>query len=161
MERVKKILVPTDFSAATKDVLDFVIEVAKPFQSEVTLLHVTETSDPYAEPPMFYSDREFFETQASSLKEEIEALLNKYKDILEKEGIENVKLDFITGNPFVEIVKYTEKLDCDLVAIGSHGQTDLEHVFLGSVAEQVVRNATCPVVTIKKRGFKFKPVWQK
>ncbi|HLB59822.1 MAG TPA: universal stress protein [Bdellovibrionota bacterium] len=158
MAAIKKILVPIDFSPATEDIVKFVTDFAKPLGSEVELLHVAETSDIYANPPLLYSDREFFETRVATLKEEIEALLQKYSDLMAKKGIK-VHATWVSGNPFIEIVKIAKEKGFDLIAMGSHGRSGLEHVFLGSVAEQVLHNSPCPVLTLKKRGFKFKPLW--
>lgn len=156
---INKILVPIDFSAATEDVIVHAKYFAKQFKSELELFHVSEVADVYADTPLVYSDKENFEKHASNLKEEIDALLSKYSEKIKSEGI-NCNIYFCSGNPFVEIVKRAIENSCNLIVLGSHGRSGLEYVFMGSVSEQVVRNAPCPVLTVKKRGFKFKPLWQ-
>jgi nucleotide-binding universal stress UspA family protein len=59
------------------------------------------------------------------------------------------------GTPFVEIVRYAKEHDIDLIVLGTHGRTGLKHVLLGSVAENVVRKASCPVLTVRPSGHKF------
>ncbi|OGQ36000.1 MAG: hypothetical protein A3F16_08235 [Deltaproteobacteria bacterium RIFCSPHIGHO2_12_FULL_43_9] len=156
--QIKKILVPIDFSPATDDVIEYALSIGKHFNGELNLFHVSEVADVYAETPLAYSDKEFFERHASNLKEEIEALLSAYSDKAKKEGVDS-KMSFVSGNPFVEIIKKAKDDACDLIVIGSHGRSGLEYVFMGSVSEQVVRNSPCPVLVVKKRGFKFKPLW--
>jgi nucleotide-binding universal stress UspA family protein len=157
--KVNKILVPVDFSEATEDLIAYAKYIAKQFNSQIDLFHVTEVADVYADTPLAYSDKEYFEKHAANLKEEIEALLLKYSEKLKAQGLK-CDISFCSGNPFVEIVKRARERLYDLIVLGSHGRSGLEYVFMGSVSEQVVRNAPCPVLTVKKRGFKFKPLWQ-
>ena len=60
-----------------------------------------------------------------------------------------------TGNPFVEIVRYAREENIDLIVLGTHGRTGLVHVLLGSVAERVVRQAGCPVLTVRPKTHGF------
>lgn len=55
------------------------------------------------------------------------------------------------GIPFNEIVNKGEKLEMDIIVIGTHGRSGLAHVMMGSVAEKVVRKAPCPVLTVRIR----------
>lgn len=158
--QMKKILVPIDFSPATDDVINYAVFFAKQCNGELELFHVSEVADVYAETPLAYSDKEFFERHAANLKEEIEALLSSYSAKIAKEGVKSM-MGYVSGNPFVEIIKKAKDDAFDLIVIGSHGRSGLEYVFMGSVSEQVVRNSPCPVLIVKKRGFKFKPLWHK
>ena len=78
--------------------------------------------------------------------EEIEARF-KEKD---KFGISTVVL---TGHASTEICRYAAKENCDLIVIATHGRTGLKHMVLGSTAEQVVRHAPCPVLTLRITDF--------
>ena len=65
----------------------------------------------------------------------------------------------VSGSPFLEIVSYAKENQAkenqiDLIAIGTHGRTAY-HIIMGSVAEKVVRHATCPVLTVRKNGHQF------
>jgi len=64
-------------------------------------------------------------------------------DVLEVETI------VVKGVPFNEIINAATEINVDLIVIGTHGRTGLSHVMLGSVAEKVVRKATCPVLTVR------------
>jgi nucleotide-binding universal stress UspA family protein len=54
-----------------------------------------------------------------------------------------------TGDPLFEIVEHARTGHVDLIVMGTHGRTGVSHLFLGSVAERVVRTATCPVLTVR------------
>ena len=59
------------------------------------------------------------------------------------------------GTPFEEIVRFAREKDIDLIVMGTHGHTGLAHLFLGSVAEKVVRRAPCPVLTVRHPEHEF------
>jgi nucleotide-binding universal stress UspA family protein len=58
------------------------------------------------------------------------------------------------GVPFDQILKVAKRLRCDLIVVATHGRTGLAHVVMGSVAENVVRRATCPVLTVRPPRIK-------
>jgi nucleotide-binding universal stress UspA family protein len=60
----------------------------------------------------------------------------------------HVSLQLRTGTPYVEIVRLAKDQGMDLIVVGTHGRGALSHMVLGSVAEKVVRNAACPVLTV-------------
>jgi nucleotide-binding universal stress UspA family protein len=62
-----------------------------------------------------------------------------------------VKAYLRVGSPFEEIVQMADKLDVDLIIVGSHGCTGLTHLLVGSTAERVVEHAPCPVLVVKER----------
>ena len=59
------------------------------------------------------------------------------------------------GSPFLEIIRYAKEKGIDLIVIGTHGRTGLAHVFMGSVAEKVVRKAPCPVLSVRHPEHEF------
>jgi nucleotide-binding universal stress UspA family protein len=59
------------------------------------------------------------------------------------------------GPPFLEIVRYAKETAIDLIVIGTHGRTGLAHVFMGSVAEKVVRKSPCPVLSVRHPEHEF------
>ena len=68
----------------------------------------------------------------------------------------NVSGIFAAGLPFMEIIKAAKEQKADMIVMGTHGRTGLEHVLMGSVAEKVVRRAPCPVLTVKHPDHEFK-----
>jgi nucleotide-binding universal stress UspA family protein len=53
-----------------------------------------------------------------------------------------------------QIIQAARRFKCDLIVLATHGRTGLKHVLMGSVAENVVRRASCPVLTVRPRGFR-------
>jgi len=62
----------------------------------------------------------------------------------------------LTGTPFLEILRTAKDKEVDLIVVGTHGRTGLDHVLFGSTAEKVVRRASCPVVSVRLPGKEFK-----
>jgi len=70
--------------------------------------------------------------------------------------LQNYKVFFKEGEPFVEIIQMAKKESVDLIVMGTHGRTGLDHVLFGSTAEKVVRKSPCAVLTIWLPGKRFK-----
>lgn len=66
-----------------------------------------------------------------------------------------IALEIAEGKPFIEIIKAAKNYDVDLIVMGTHGRTGLQHMLIGSVAEKVVRKAPCPVLTVKHPDYEF------
>ena len=62
------------------------------------------------------------------------------------------------GEPFTHILKYAKETDMDLIIMGTHGRTGIQHVLLGSVAEKVVRYSPIPVITVKHSKYSYLPL---
>jgi nucleotide-binding universal stress UspA family protein len=151
--QIKKILCPTDFSENAEFALKYALAIAAMTKAAVELLRVVE---PIAYPQAY----EPFDTQfnAAELAMEIEAAMKKELDervASLKQEHPNASGRLATGNPFLEIIQAAQDMDADLIVMGTHGRTGLAHVFMGSVAEKVVRKSPCPVLTVKHPEHKF------
>jgi len=71
------------------------------------------------------------------------------------EAARKVVRTIVTGTPFIEIVRYARENQIDLIVVGTHGRSGLMHSLIGSVAERVVRKASCPVLTVRPEGHQF------
>ncbi|QDT89120.1 universal stress protein [Gimesia algae] len=146
---IKKILIPTDFSETSQAATQYAVELAKKFGAQLHLLHVIE--DPVVYMPMF-------ESYALPPKEDFENFAKTRLDnwILDedKAGLE-ISTHWVHGNPFVDILKYSKREEIDLIVVGTHGRSFTAHLLLGSVAEKVVRKASCPVLTVRPKGHQF------
>ncbi|MEQ8634752.1 universal stress protein [Gimesia maris] len=146
---IKKILIPTDFSETSQAATQYAVELAKKFGAQLHLLHVIE--DPVVYMPMF-------ESYALPPKEDFENFAKTRLDnwILDedKAGLE-ISTHWVHGNPFVDILKYAKREEIDLIVVGTHGRSFTAHLLLGSVAEKVVRKASCPVLTVRPKGHQF------
>jgi nucleotide-binding universal stress UspA family protein len=146
MIKIKKILYPTDFSEPSKVALEYAAELAKQFGAELEILHVMFDETQVVS---FYLPQ----VTMQSLSTDIETGSSKQLDEFIKnqtvlQGI-NYTTKLIKGTPFIEINKYAKETGADMIVIGTHGRTGLDHVLFGSTAEKVVRKAPCPVFTIR------------
>lgn len=142
--QIKKILVPHDFSSHSKKALDWALELAEKWQAEVELLHVIHILPPVVDVPNdMYADVE--RDQLAAAQKDLEAIH------LEKTNGSQVTINIHVqrGVPFQAICEHAEAQQVDLIVMGSHGRTGLSHVFIGSVAERVIRHAPCPVLITK------------
>ncbi len=139
---VQHILVPLDFSSDAEQALDDALGLAQQFQARLTLMHVvhipviTEVDlSPY-----------FAEMEASAQQG-----METYQKRVEAAG-RPVDTVLVRGTPFREIVETARTKQVDLIVMGTHGRTGMQHVLIGSVAERVVRLAPCPVMVTRKTG---------
>ena len=149
--QIKRILLPTDFSPASAAAVNYACELAAKFDAELHVLHALEVH-PSLTPefgmglvlPKFIS-----ESRAAAEKLLAEALDPKWA------AGRTVSRTVVEGSPRVEIVRYAGEHDIDLIVLSTHGRTGLPHVIMGSVAENVVRTAPCPVLTVRPAGHQF------
>lgn len=144
MAQLKRILVPTDFSPHARAALRLAAELAQKTGAALCLLHAYELI-PYVLPegmPMFDP------TLIARLRDELGQQLSLARDEAKTSGVTEVETRLTEGNAAREIVRTAESWKADLVVMGTHGRTGIEHLLLGSVAEKVVRKAGCPVITV-------------
>jgi nucleotide-binding universal stress UspA family protein len=143
--KLRKILVPVDFSEFSSKALDYALAFAQQFDARILLLHVVE--------PAIYPEN--YMVVPKSFDDLNENLINAAKERLARITLErigrraNADSEVRLGRPFFEIVDAAKSLGVDLIIIGTHGYTGLKHVLLGSTAERVVRHAPCPVLTVR------------
>ena len=150
MSAIKKILVPTDFSEASKAALKYACELATATNASLCLLHTVENPYPVGGFPEYYSlPRDYFEQLERSARRELEALLESV--ITPEEGKRyRVRLVLRRGVAAREILLYLqEHPDIDLVVMATHGRGGVARLMMGSVADKIVRAAKCPVLTIR------------
>lgn len=143
-----RILVPIDFSDCSLDALEYAAVVARQAKASIELLHVLE--------PVAYG-LDFTMSHADERKDKRERLTKRLEDLsaaLSAAGIA-VKSHVRGGVPADSILDDARTLPSDLIVMGTHGRRGLSHVMAGSVAEGVLRQARCPVLTV--RSPKFSP----
>ncbi len=146
---IKRILVPTDFSETARAALDQALILTAKFDAELTVLHARL---------LFEDDPVELEEKLKDLKAEEkhveEVLLEKMKKRTEAHQHLNIKHEIIRGYSAPSaILGYINNREFDLVVIGTHGRSGLEHFLIGSVAEKVVRYARCPVLTVRSADY--------
>ncbi len=149
---IKTILYPTDFSRGARVAMDHVISLAQDYNAKLILLHVIQDIS-VAEwfIPSSLSVAELLEDLEKNAGKEIDALGD---EIAAK--VKTVEKIVVRGMPFVEIIRTARETNADLIVIGTHGRTGMDHVLFGSTAEKVVRKAPCPVLTVRMAGKEFK-----
>lgn len=144
MSSPQHFLVPIDFSPSADAALDYALALGQKLQARLTLLHVMHIM------PLGASD--MGAALPASYLEEVEADIRRslegYGQRVLAVGLE---ADILTihGIPHEEILATARAQQVDLIIMGTHGRTGLGHLFLGSVAEKVVRMAPCPVLVVR------------
>jgi nucleotide-binding universal stress UspA family protein len=145
----KRILVPMDFSPPSDAALEYARGIAARFGATLELLHVAE--DPYR---AFYSAEVFVPAVEGFRDEILNDTAKRLSDCLRPSDIADyhATAESIIGTPAACIVEYAEGHDVDLIVMGTHGRGGMSHLLMGSVAERVVRTASCPVLTVRGTG---------
>lgn len=146
MISIRCILVPTDFSDCATKAVRYAAELAEKFDAELVLLHVIP--DTVLALPDAVMPAPAPLTELDALTEAGKGGLTNLAAALKLEG-RNPRLEVRIGAPEHEIPAAAKALGADLVCVGTHGREGLSRVFLGSVAEQLVRHAPCPVLTVR------------
>ena len=151
MMPIRRILFPTDFSESADHAWMFALQFAQDFGADVHVLHVVAPPPRLTEAYSLNFDPAKF---AAVLTSEAEASLDRLI-----EGAKDRHLTFHRevriGVDFHEIIDYARKHEIDLIVMATHGRTGLAHALVGSVAEKVVRKASCPVLTVKHPAMRF------
>ncbi len=135
---IKLILVPLDLSEASLVGLEYAAGLAELFHAELLLLFVVE--------PLYYAGDLglLLEEQRRFGHEE----LGRIGERLTRRGVPHRSM-ILNGTPYAVIADEADRQHADLIVMATHGRTGLSHLFLGSVAEKVVRLARVPVLTVR------------
>ena len=145
----RRILWPTDFSELAKGALPHAVGLAADAGAELVMLHVVTPPPPYSMPEIAGEVwTEMLQKQRAAAEKELHGLAEQVKG-------PNIQIRTVLaeGAPFDQILRTAERLRCDVIVIATHGHTGLAHAIIGSVAENVVRRAPCPVLTVRPPGF--------
>ena len=138
--RRRKILVPLDFSDCSRMAFECGVGLAREFDAELLLTHII---DPFCFP---FGD-EYAGVHSARLIEEARASAQTEMNKMAAQANVRYSIGIREGSPVTEICNLMKR-NVDLIVIPTHGRTGLGHVLIGSVAERVVRHATCPVLVI-------------
>jgi universal stress protein A len=147
MHAVRKILVPVDFSDSSRLALAHAAAWAAPFGAKVDVLHVWQ-APAFVPLPSLPETSPTDATLVELVKKTAEQALDRFVADVTQRGIAVREALSEPGSPAHTIVDVAKKGGYDLVVLGTHGHTGLAHALIGSVAERVVRHASCPVLTV-------------
>ena len=140
MLKFKKILCPVDFDANSLVALRLASELARDRNATLRLLHVV------AMPPGPEVALPFGRMEATA-RAKLERLARQ-----RIRGKAAYDIDIMMGDPGVEVLLAAKRWGADVIVLATHGRKGLRHLVLGSVAEQVVREAPCPVLTVSPKA---------
>ena len=142
---ISSILVPIDFSIHSKNALKYAVPIAEKFRASLHLVYVVE-------PTIYPADLGFGQVVLPGVEDELrEKGGEELEALMEKEIGGRVKstCSVRTGNPHQEILREAEELGVAMIVVATHGHSGVEHMLFGSTADRVVRNAKCPVLTVR------------
>ncbi len=152
---MKKILVPTDFSVQAENALKVATQLAKKFNAEIYLLHLLEL------PMQVVGTGSAVGGTSNNLPEAIyfmKLAKQRFSKMLSEPYLKGIKVHETVEfhQAFEGIMEVSEKYDCDIIIMGSHGATGFKEMFIGSNTEKVVRNSYIPVLVIKNEHENFR-----
>jgi nucleotide-binding universal stress UspA family protein len=140
--KIQRILVPYDFGEPAEAALAYALALVEKLGARVTLLHVYEVPT-YGYAEMMAVAVEF----AAEIQRRAVESLEKIARQARRPSVElDTKVE--RGHAWMTIVDAAEQLPADLIVMGTHGRKGMPRLFLGSVAEKVVRSGPCPVLTV-------------
>jgi universal stress protein A len=142
MFKPRIILHPTDYSDTSASALGIAGDLARLHQATLFILHVAETLGPEN---VTYGEA-VSQLEPAGYRQRLEEDLRRH--VPSPSGV-SVQYLLAGGDPAQEIDRVAREHHCDLIVMGSHGRTGLSRLLTGSIAEQVIRTASCPVLVVK------------
>lgn len=139
--RFETILCPLDFERNSLDALEVARDLAQENRATLHLLHVARVPAADMDVPLPFAANPRWEREARAKLERIA------RD--QFQGKVRFEIRVVSGTPDDDVLRMAGELQADLIVMGTHGRKGWRHIVLGSVAERVVREAHCPVLTIR------------
>jgi nucleotide-binding universal stress UspA family protein len=150
LSNISRILCPVDFSPGSDKSLQYGIDMARNLGIPIHLVHVYEM--PLYNVPTGIATEAGEPGEAydfgKAVERELQSRLDKLAAQVDAEGLE-LSARLIQGPIAQSIVEHAQDLGVNLIVMGTHGRTGLDHLLLGSIAERVVRLSSCPVLTVR------------
>ena len=137
----EKVLIAVDYGPIAAHAVDAGVDLAKALRAQLAFVHVVDPVEPLAPESGIPAAQLLAEAEREGKK-----LLERFKDEL---GEPTSPVFFALGKPASEIVEAARMWRADVIVVGSHGRGGLKRVVLGSVAEDVMRHAPCPVLAVR------------
>jgi universal stress protein A len=149
--KLKRILVPVDFSDESKKALKYAVTFSREFKASLLFLHVVESV--YYPAEMGYVPVDLAELERNLTK----SAETKLRELVRTSAGRSHSAEILVeqGRTLQTIASVAKGRKIDLIIMASHGHTGLKHVLLGSTTERVVRHAPCPVLVVRQREHDF------
>lgn len=141
-DRLDTILAPVDLSPCSARSLGLAHQLAQAFAARLIVLHASPVTTPAVSPPMVYIPEATDEVRRAAEK--------RVHEMVVREGLEDradVRVE--VSPPHAAILHTVEDEHADLIVMGTHARSGVEKFFLGSTAERVLRDRTCPVIVLR------------
>ncbi|MEM7448697.1 MAG: universal stress protein [Myxococcota bacterium] len=145
MRPLKTILCPIDFSSGAESAIQAAVQLAGQTNAEVQLLHVYQLPTVALPDGAIIATPDWTAQIMGHAQSALDSLSSRLKERYGRPFANRLR----DGVPHLEICRYAEEIDAQLIVIGTHGRTGLSHLLLGSVAERVVRVSKVPVLTVR------------
>lgn len=149
IHEIKKVVTPVDFSDNSKLIAESSAYLAGKFGASMHLVFVVQNFEDYSG---FFVPQMTLPTLEGELIESAEKKMASFceemVDFCKKCGVDDLVYKVFMGDVGEKIVEYSIEIGADLIVMGTHGYKGLEKIMFGSVADKVVRSASCPVTTI-------------
>ena len=139
------ILVPVDFSHHATLALEEAVDLAQKYQADMTVIYVIPQAISHPDWDVDIEDA----IDVSDITEEAKTALAVMIAPYRQEGL-TITEHVLAGGPYMEIVRMAQRIGADLIVMGAHGQAGAKSVLMGSVAEKVMRQAPCSVLTVRE-----------
>jgi len=146
MLSIRQILSPIDFSPLSLHALEVAQDIAKKYGGEILLLHITPVISDLPDSVSIRDEGKYENAQIRDAKKQLADLAAK----LQRAGIQASTNVALSNDPGMEIVRNSE--NADIIVIATHGMTGWRNIAFGSVAKEVVENATCPVLVLRAKA---------
>ena len=144
IKKIKKILVPTDFSKLSLVALEYASVVSELQEAEICLLHVLDKGTSRKLSKCSKSSENLLKDAEKNAMKSLETIASQHLS-----ECDDVTKNIRVGDPSREIVKFAFDENVDLVIISTHGRAGIAHILMGSVAENVIRHSPIPVLAVK------------
>lgn len=141
----KNVCCAVDFADESRLALQEAASIARRSEGELTLVHVF-SPPPVGEAVVVRADLDV------ALHDEAEARIEAWREEAGRGSGRPARAVVLSGTPAEDIVRFARERRCDLIVVGTHGRRGVGRLFLGSVAEKVVRAAPCSVLVVRRRA---------
>ncbi|WP_040661975.1 universal stress protein [Nitrococcus mobilis] len=145
MVTIRRVLCPVDYSECSSEAMKYAAHIAAREGAKLYPIHVVDIRNFGHETPLGFEVPKPTPETIERIRKELQEDLAYERDGKKVE----VEAIVVMGKPIEEILKAAKEKAVEMIVMGTHGRTGLQHVIIGSVAENVVRKATCPVLTVR------------